>query len=148
MPDWNSDKLSLFRNLICRYVSSLNSGNFHRVSEFLADEISISRGKTVSGKEEVLSYFRNLLSAENTGRIQFELLDASMGFFNDREAQILLYMQIFQNGNKREVHIESLFLSRNDNCWLISRIFGLGFDPDQHSRYFKPFLDAVNNHSR
>ena len=64
-----------------------------------------------------------------------------MGFFNRNEAQILLYIQIYHREEKREIHIESLLLVKKNLHWLISRIFGLGFEPEEHNLYFKPFLE-------
>ncbi|MCK5131381.1 MAG: hypothetical protein KAR40_04440 [Candidatus Sabulitectum sp.] len=136
MPDWNDDEYAPFKIIIETYVNSLNNGTLQNLIPYLASDVVLSRGLTCSGKEKVLSFLENLL-----GGIKFELLDCSMGFFNGNEAQILLYMQIYHSREKRELHIESLFLNRQKHRWLISRIFGLGFEPEEHDRYFKPFLD-------
>lgn len=136
MPDWKDDEYAPFKTIIDTYVNSLNNRTLQNLIPYLASDAILSRGLTCYGKEKVLSFLDSLLEG-----IKFELLDSSLGFFNGNEAQILLYMQIYHSREKRELHIESLFLNKQNQRWLISRIFGLGFDPEEHSRYFKPFLD-------
>ena len=72
--------------------------------------------------------------------MEFELLDASAGFFSGDEAQLLLYMEIYQNGTKKELFIESMNLRREDDDWKISQLFGLSYEPEFHRRYFGKFL--------
>ncbi len=107
----------------------------------MTEDIVLSRGLIRTGKEEVLSFLKSIFNQQDTNSIKFELLDASMGFFNENEAQILLYLQIYEGGEKRELHIESLFMNMHGNSWFISRIFGISYSPEEHSKFFKPFLD-------
>lgn len=141
MPDWREKKYSPFKVLVETYVRALNERAFQNLEYVLTEDIVLSRGLIRTGKEEVLSFLKSILSQQDTNSIKFELLDASMGFFNENEAQILLYLQIYQGGEKREIHIESLFMNMHGNSWFISRIFGISYSPEEHNKFFKPFLD-------
>ncbi len=140
MPDWDEEKYAKFKSLISIYVDSLNKGVLQDLESVFSEDIVLSRGLIISGKKNVLSFMEKLLNPEKTVSVKFELLDASMGFFNENEAQILLYLQLYQGGVKREIHIESLLMNRTKEQWCIYKIFGIGFSPEEHNRYFNQFL--------
>ena len=141
MPDWNNKNFIHLKKLIEDYILSLNNQNFELLNKYLSHSVIISRGKTVEGKEKVINLFRDLFGKKVLENVKFELVDTSACFFNDNEAQIILFTETFQNNKKKETFIETLnLIKENDKEWKIHRIFGLSYEPEFHRKYFKPFL--------
>ena len=142
MPEWTTKKLIPLKELIEIYVNCLNSRDFDSLLEHLTEDVTIARGKTVSGKTKFIELLQDLFSRESLSNIKFELIDATADFFNENEAQILLYFEIFQDAQKKETFIESLFLAKTNDKWKLDKVFGLSFDPKAHKKCFKTSLDS------
>ena len=135
MPDWNLEEYAPLKNIVEKYFYSLNGRDFESLRSLLCDKCILSRGHLKSGKGEVVSWLEKLLS--NGGKdFQFKVLDATAGFFSTDEAQILVYTKIFDGDVEKEIFIESLYLERVESTWLISKIFGLTFEPEHYEKYF------------
>lgn len=140
MPDWNHDSYRTIKELIERFLSSLNDRDYHLLEDCLADEIVMSREDTYRGKEEVIGWYRKMFSGTEHGAVEFELLDASTGLFSEDQAQVILYTEIYQNRVEKELFIESMNVVRKDGHWKISQLFGLSYEPESHREYFGKFL--------
>lgn len=140
MPNWNLDEYRPIKDLVTDYVNGLNNRNYQLLAKHLSADCIMAKNSALKGVGEVIKWFENTFDNEDCRTLKFELVDASANFFSTTEAQVLLYLQIFKDFEPQQIHIESLYLSKSKEVWKISRIFGLGFDPESHSEYFKPFL--------
>ena len=140
MPDWNRHEYRAMKELVERFLSSLNDREYPVLESCFSDEIVMTREDTYRGKEQVIGWYRRMFSRTERGAVEFELLDASAGLFSEDEAQVILYTELYQNGAKKELFIESVNLRREDGLWKISQLFGLSYEPEFHRRYFGKFL--------
>ncbi len=144
MPDWNDQKYRAVKGLIEKFLSSLNNREYPDLENCFSDDIVMTREETYRGKEQVIGWYREIFSRTEHRAIEFELLDASAGFFSEEEVQVILYTNIYQNGTMKELFIESMNLRKEDLSWKISQLFGLSYEPESHSKYFDRFLPYQN----
>ena len=141
MPDWNNTKYLPLKQLTEIYINCFNNRDFELLKKHLSDSVILERGKTAEGKDNVINHLKDLFSRKDLENIKFELIDATAGFFTEKESQLILYLEIMQGGVKKETFIESLLLIKEDKDWKIDRIFGITYEPDAHKKYFEPFLN-------
>lgn len=138
MPNWNSPRMKGIRNFIVHYVAALNDKDYNTIEQCFTPDAILHRGmKNYAGRDEMVNWYRKQL---NSGRLRFELMDASAGVLPDGSALSILWLEIKTKGNsanKNDIHIESLDLIQSDGCWKIRKCFGLGFDPEYHKRHFQ-----------
>ena len=140
MPDWNNKKYLPLKKITEIYVNCFNNRDFELLKKHLSNSVILERGLTAEGKDKAVTQLENLFNRKDLENIKFELIDATAGFFNKKESQLILYLEIMQDGVKKETFIESLLLIKEDKNWKIDRIFGITYEPDAHKKYFKPFL--------
>lgn len=140
MPEWNTIELLPLKQIILHYINSFNNRDFDQLGDLFTPEISIIRGDTVSGKERVVNLFKQLFGHEHFNDIKFEVVDATAGVYNENEAQIILYCEIYNGDQKLETFVETLALKMIGDYWKIDKIFGLSLDMESHRAYFEPFI--------
>ena len=140
MPDWNDEQYRPMKELVERFLSSQNDREYAILESCLSDEIVMTREAAYRGKEPVIGWYRRMFSRTEHGAVAFELLDASAGFFSEDEAQVILYTELYQDGAKKELFIESANLRKEHGRWKISQLFGLSYEPEFHGKYFGKFL--------
>jgi len=148
MPDWNNKKYLPLKKLTESYVNCFNNRDFELLRKQLSNSVILERGKTVEGKDEVISHLKDLFNRKDLENIKFELIDATAGCFTETESQLILYLEIMQDGVKKETFIESLLLIKEDEDWKINRIFGITFEPDAHKKYFESFLKEIKGNKK
>ena len=147
MPDWNNKKYLPLKKLTEIYVNCFNNRDFELLKKYLSNSVILERGKTTEGKDNVINHQKDLFSRKDLDNIKFELIDATAGFFKEKESQLILYLEIMQGGVKKETFIESLLLIKEDKDWKIDRIFGITFEPDEHKKYFESFLKEIKGNN-
>jgi len=140
MPNWNLEEYQPIKGIITDYINGLNNRNYQMLANHLHPDCRMAKSTILQGGKQIVDWFSNTFSSDECNSLQFELVDASANFFSDQEAQALLYLQIYKQNQPIQIHIESLYLTKNKGIWQISRIFGLGFDHESHAEYFQPFL--------
>ncbi|PID26342.1 MAG: hypothetical protein CR982_10800 [Candidatus Cloacimonadota bacterium] len=136
MPDWKEKEYTKLKPIIENYLESLNNRDYEILRSLISNDCIIDRGKIERGRDNVVDWLKKLFSL-SFGNLSFKCLDVTAGFFSDNEAQIIIYIKIFENNIEKEIFIESLQLENIDNRWLIKRIFGMSYDPDHYNKYFK-----------
>ncbi|MBN2379573.1 nuclear transport factor 2 family protein [candidate division WOR-3 bacterium] len=130
MPDWHDAKLKDIKGLIIKYTRALNSKNYDLLRGCFSDDAALHRGmKNYVGKDEITAWNRKQLEGKS---LRFELKDAIAGVFPDSTARCILWFEIYND----QVHVESIDLVNVDADWLISKCFGLGYDPEHHRENF------------
>ena len=141
MPDWNSAELKGIKDLIVRYVSALNTTDFDALQGCFAAGAVLHRGmKNYVGREAIIEWFKTQLAACD---LKFELADASAGILPDASAKCILWFEIYSKRGdeiKKDIHVENIDLEKTHGHWTIQKCFGLGYDPEQHKKYFGKFL--------
>lgn len=140
MPDWNLPEYQDLKIAIENYINGLNQRDYKLLANTLSNDCKMAKNVTYLGKENIINWFKKIFNSSEYSLAKFELLDASASFFDNTEAQALLYMEFRKDDSTKQIHIESLFFNKIQNKWLISRIFGLAYSPYEHINYFNPFL--------
>ncbi len=134
------NRVTTLKQVILHYINSFNNREFTKLGELFTQDISIIRGDAVSGKENAINLFDQLFGHEHFKEIKFEVVDATGGVYNENEAQIILYCEIYNGDQKLETFVETLGLKMIGDYWKIDKIFGLSLDMESHRAHFEPFI--------
>jgi hypothetical protein len=85
--------------------------------------------KNYVGTKEIVAWNKRHLEGK---AFRFELKDASAGVLPDSTARCILWYKVGES----QLHVESMDLVEVDRNWLISKCFGLGYDPEHHRENF------------
>lgn len=141
MPNWNDNELKGIKDFTVKYITALNKKDFHILRECFAEDAVLHRAmKNHIGRDAIIEWYESQL---NAGHIQFELMDASACMLPDSSAKCILWFEIYAKGygkEKKDIIIETIDLIKTDGIWEIRKCFAMGYNPDEHKKYFEKFL--------
>ncbi len=72
MPDWNHHEYGAMKELVERFLSSLNDREYSVLENCFSDEIVMTREDIYHGKEQVIGWYRGMLSRTERGAAEFD----------------------------------------------------------------------------
>jgi hypothetical protein len=147
MPDWDSNELSQVKQFVLRYTKAMNDKQASQLRQvFRADAVLHREMDNFVGWHNIIKWHEKVWDTQGFRNARFVLKDATAGILPDGSAKCIVWYEINVPGKKakgtakptpKQIHVESLDLTRSGKQWKITRCFGIGYDPKEHRHSFK-----------